>query len=138
VRSLFQAENDAITFPLVVDIIISKRVRDRQEAIDRLRPAAAFYAGFFPRYNRLMAENGFPEAARAIRAAWLKGDRLGAATLVPDELIQAMGVAGTPTECRERLEADRHSGLGLPIIFPVGEGSSAKQTVMDTIRACAP
>jgi len=85
-----------------------------------------------------MAENGFPEAAQAIRTAWTKGDRTGAAKLVPDELIQSMGVAGTPTECRERIEAYRQSGLGLPIIFPVGEGANAKQTVMDTIRACVP
>ena len=122
----------------IVSLLSCSIAENRQEAIDRLRPAAAFYAGFFPRYNRLMAESGFPEAAQAIRAAWRKGDRAGAAKLVPDELIQTMGVAGTPTECRERIESYRQSGLGLPIIFPVGEGVNAKQTVMDTIRACAP
>ncbi|HJY83373.1 MAG TPA: LLM class flavin-dependent oxidoreductase [Candidatus Binatia bacterium] len=122
----------------IVSLLSCSIAENRQEAIDRLRPAAAFYAGFFPRYNRLMAESGFPEAAQAIRAAWMKGDRAGAAKLVPDKLIQTMGVAGTPTECRERIESYRQSGLGLPIIFPVGEGVSTKQTVMDTIRACAP
>ena len=122
----------------IVSLLSCSVAEDRREAIDRLRPAAAFYAGFFPRYNRLMAESGFPEAAQAIRAAWTKGDRVGAAKLVPDELIQALGVAGTPAECRERIEAYRQSGLGLPIIFPVGEGADAKQTVMNTIRVCAP
>jgi len=121
----------------IVSLLSCSIAENRQEAIDRLRPAAAFYAGFFPRYNRLMAESGFPEAAQAIRAAWRKGDRAGAAKLVPDELIQTMGVAGTPTECRERIESYRQSGLGLPIIFPVGEGVNAKQTVMDIIRVCA-
>jgi len=122
----------------IVSLLTCSMSENRQDAIERLRPAAAFYAGFFPRYNRLMAESGFPDAAQAIRAAWVKGDRVGAAKLVPDELIQAMGVAGTPAECRERIESYRHSGLGLPIIFPVGEGTNAKQMVMDTIRACAP
>src|SRR5437660_1594423 len=28
----------------------------RREALDVLRPGLAFYAGFFPRYNRMMAE----------------------------------------------------------------------------------
>src|SRR5262249_1750259 len=121
----------------IVSLLSCSVAEDRREAIDRLRPAAAFYAGFFPRYNRLMAESGFPEAAQAIRAPWTKGDRPGAAKLVPDELIHALGVAGTPAECRERIEAYRHSGLGLPIIFPVGEGADAKQTVMNTIRVCA-
>ena len=27
----------------------------RQQALDTLRPGLAFYAGFFPRYNRLLA-----------------------------------------------------------------------------------
>lgn len=122
----------------IVSLLSCSVAENRQEAIDRLRPAAAFYAGFFPRYNRLMAESGFPEAAQTIRAAWAKGDHAGAAKLVPDELIQAMGIAGTPKECRDRLDAYRQSELGLPVIFPVGEGSNAKQTVMNIIRVCAP
>jgi alkanesulfonate monooxygenase SsuD/methylene tetrahydromethanopterin reductase-like flavin-dependent oxidoreductase (luciferase family) len=121
----------------IVSLLSCSVSADRREAITRLRPAAAFYAGFFPRYNRLMAESGFPEAAQAIRAAWQKGDREGAAKLVPDELIQALGVAGTPAECRERIEDYRQSGIALPIIFPVAGGADSKQQVMETLRVCA-
>lgn len=110
----------------------------RQEAFNRLRALVAFYGGFFPRYNRLMAESGFPEAAQAIRVAWVKGDRESAARVVPDELSEAMGVAGTPAECRERVEAYRRSGIALPIIFPLSGGPEGKQGVMEAIRACAP
>jgi alkanesulfonate monooxygenase SsuD/methylene tetrahydromethanopterin reductase-like flavin-dependent oxidoreductase (luciferase family) len=122
----------------IVSLLSCSMSHDRREAFDRMRPAAAFYAGFFPRYNRLMAESGFPDAARAIRDAWVKGDREGAAKLVPDELIQALGVAGTPAECRERIEVYRQSGIALPILFPLGGGPNAKQQVMETLRACAP
>lgn len=122
----------------IVSLLSCSMADDRREAFDRMRPAAAFYAGFFPRYNRLMAESGFPEAAHAIREAWQKGDREGAAKLVPDELIRALGVAGTPAECRERIAAYRHSGIALPIIFPLGGGPNAKQQVLATLRACAP
>ncbi|HXG17589.1 MAG TPA: LLM class flavin-dependent oxidoreductase [Methylomirabilota bacterium] len=122
----------------IVSLLSCSMSHDRREAFDRMRPAAAFYAGFFPRYNRLMAESGFPDAARAIREVWSKGDREGAAKLVPDALIQALGVAGTPAECRERIEAYRQSGIALPILFPLGSGTNAKQQVMDTLRACAP
>jgi alkanesulfonate monooxygenase SsuD/methylene tetrahydromethanopterin reductase-like flavin-dependent oxidoreductase (luciferase family) len=111
---------------------------DRREAYDRLRPAVAFYAGFFPRYNRLMAESGFPRAAQAIRAAWHAGDRDGAARQVPDELIRAVGIAGTSAECRERIDAYRGAGLALPVIFPVSGGPDGKQRVMAALRACAP
>ena len=47
----------------------------RQQALDALRPGLAFYAGFFPRYNRLIAQNGFAKEASAIAAAWARGDR---------------------------------------------------------------
>src|SRR5215471_17093724 len=50
----------------------------RPDALAALRPGLAFYAGFFPRYNRLMAEHGFAEEAAAIAAAWARGDRQAA------------------------------------------------------------
>lgn len=110
----------------------------RQEARDRLRPAVALYGGFFPRYNRLLAESGFPEAAQAIKAAWDRGDRDAAARAVPDSLVDAVGVAGQADECRERVERYRHSGIALPIISPRVSGPDGKQAVMAAIRACAP
>ncbi len=122
----------------IVSLLSCSVSTNRQEAIERLRPAAAFYAGFFPRYNRLMAESGFPTEAAAVRAAWQKGDQAGAAKLVPDAMVQALGIAGTASEARERIEAYRQSGIRLPIIFPVGGGPDGKQRVMETIRACAP
>ena len=49
----------------------------RRAALDALRPGLAFYAGFFPRYNRMMADHGFRNEAAAIAAAWSRGDREG-------------------------------------------------------------
>ena len=111
---------------------------NRQEAFDIMRPGVGFYAGFFPRYNRLMAESGFPDAAQAIKNAWEQGDRDAAVRAVPDALIAATGVVGTPDECLERLEAYRSSGIALPIISPFSRGPDGKQRVMQSIRACAP
>jgi hypothetical protein len=85
-----------------------------------------------------MAESGFPEAAQAVREAWLTGDREGATKLVPDDMVQALGIAGPAAESRERVEAYRESGIQLPIIFPVGGGPDGKEKVMEAIRACAP
>jgi alkanesulfonate monooxygenase SsuD/methylene tetrahydromethanopterin reductase-like flavin-dependent oxidoreductase (luciferase family) len=98
----------------------------------------ALYAGFFPRYNRLMAESGFPEAAQAIRTAWAHGDHEAATRAVPDALIDATGVVGTPAECRARLEAYRRSGIALPIISPFSRGPHGKLRALEAIRACAP
>ena len=108
------------------------------EAVERMRPAVAMYAGFFPRYNRLLAEAGFPGAARAVQQAWHAGDRAGAARAVPDAMAAAVGVVGTAAECRARIEEYRAAGLALPIISPRARGDGARQAFEDAIRACAP
>ena len=110
----------------------------REEAVARLRPSVALYGGFFPRYNRLIAENGFPEAAVAIRAAWQRGDREGAARAVPDAMVEAVAVVGTADQCRARVQEYRASGLDLPILSPRVSGSDGKASVIAAIRACAP
>jgi probable F420-dependent oxidoreductase len=110
----------------------------RAEAMEQMRPAVAMYAGFFPRYNRLLAENGFPDAARAIQAAWRAGDREGAARAVPDALAGAVGLVGTAPECRARVDEYRAAGLTLPIISPRARGKGAREAVLVAIRACAP
>jgi probable F420-dependent oxidoreductase len=110
----------------------------RQQALDALRPGLAFYAGFFPRYNRLIAEHGFATEAGAIAAAWTRGDRDAAERAVSDALIDATSIAGTPQYCRERVEAYRRSGIDLPILSPFARGPGAMAKFEAAIRACAP
>ena len=110
----------------------------RREALDILRPGLAFYAGFFPRYNRMMAEHGFADEAASIAEAWSRGDREAAERAVSDDLIDATSVAGTPDQCRDRIEAHRQSGIDLPILSPFARGADAKARFEAVIRACAP
>ena len=88
------------------------------EARQRLKPGVATYAGSFPRYNRLLAESGFAEAASAIREAWQRGDRDRAVALVPDALVDAVALAGSPAQCQERIAQYRDAGVTLPIVTP--------------------
>ena len=111
---------------------------DRKAALAAARPGLAFYAGFFPRYNRLLAESGFAAEAAAVASAWAAGDTAGAAQAVTDEMIAATGIVGTPVECRGRIEAYRASGLDLPIISPFARGADAKARFLAAIEACAP
>ena len=57
---------------------------------------------------------------------------------VSDALIDATSVAGTPEQCRERIEAYRRSGIDLPILSPYARGPGAKAKFEAAIRACAP
>lgn len=110
----------------------------RQEALDAMRPGLAFYAGFFPRYNKLIAGHGFADEAAAIAKAWSRGDQRAAIAAVSDTMIDATGVVGTPEECRARIEAYRQSGIDLPIISPFARGPGAKAVFEAAIKACAP
>ena len=112
--------------------------QNRREALDALRPGIALYAGFFPRYNRLIAEHGFRVEAAAIAEAWSRGDRAAAQEAVSDALIDATSIAGTPQQCRERVEAYRRSGIDVPILSPFARGPGAKAKFEAVIRACAP
>lgn len=122
----------------VTSLLPTAVAKTREEARDQIRPGLALYAGFFPRYNRLMAEHGFDGEANDIARAWANGDREAAVRSVSDAMIDATSVAGTPEHCRERLDAYRQSGVDLPIISPFARGESAKATFEAAIRACAP
>ena len=52
-------------------------------------------------------------------------------------MIDATGVAGTPAECRERIEAYHASGIDLPIISPFARGPGAFAVFEAAVRACA-
>jgi alkanesulfonate monooxygenase SsuD/methylene tetrahydromethanopterin reductase-like flavin-dependent oxidoreductase (luciferase family) len=66
------------------------------------------------------------------------GDREAAERAVSDDLIDATGVAGTPEQCRARVEAYRQSGIDVPILSPFARGPDAKSRFEAAIRACAP
>ncbi|MFO1161397.1 MAG: LLM class flavin-dependent oxidoreductase [Reyranellaceae bacterium] len=110
----------------------------REAALAALRPGLAFYLGFFPRYNRMMAEHGFPDEAAAIAEAWKRGDTQTAERTVSDAMIDATSIAGTPEQCRAKIEAYRQSGFDLPIISPFARGPNAAARCEAAIRACAP
>jgi probable F420-dependent oxidoreductase len=110
----------------------------RAEALAALRPGIAFYCGFFPRYNRMMAEHGFAAEAAAIAGAWARGDTAAAEAAVTEAMIDATSVAGTAEQCRDRIEAYRRSGIDLPILSPFARGADAKARFEAAIRACAP
>jgi probable F420-dependent oxidoreductase len=124
---------------IAVTSLLPTAVADtREQALALLRPGLAFYAGFFPRYNRMMAEHGFAEEAAAIAAAWALGDREAAERAVSHAMIDATSICGTPAQCRDKIEAYRESGIDLPILSPFARGPGAKARFEAAIRACAP
>ena len=74
---------------------------DTDEAMDAIRGHVAYYAGNGEGYKRAVGQR-FPDEADAIQTAWQAGDRGKAAGLVTDEMVAALGVAGTPESARDQ------------------------------------
>jgi alkanesulfonate monooxygenase SsuD/methylene tetrahydromethanopterin reductase-like flavin-dependent oxidoreductase (luciferase family) len=72
------------------------------DAKDAIRGHVAYYVGNGEGYRKAVAER-FPETADAVADAWRSGDRSQAADEVTDEMVEALGVAGTPETAREKL-----------------------------------
>ncbi|MFB6094869.1 MAG: LLM class flavin-dependent oxidoreductase, partial [Halodesulfurarchaeum sp.] len=76
---------------------------DPAEARDAIRGHVAYYVGNGKGYERAVGRR-FPDEADAVATAWRSGDRGEATSRVTDEMVEALGVAGTPEEARAQFQ----------------------------------
>lgn len=74
----------------------------RREAIEDARPTVAFYAGV-AQYEEYFAAHGFREEARRCQEGVQRGDYLGVAHAVPDEMVETFALCGPIDAIRRRL-----------------------------------
>jgi alkanesulfonate monooxygenase SsuD/methylene tetrahydromethanopterin reductase-like flavin-dependent oxidoreductase (luciferase family) len=109
---------------------------DPHEARATIRGHLAYYVGSGEGYRRAVA-TAFPDAAERIAAAWQDGERDAARAAVSEEMVDALGVAGTPETAREQFEAVASlDAVDHPIVV-VPDGADADLTDR-TIAALAP
>jgi alkanesulfonate monooxygenase SsuD/methylene tetrahydromethanopterin reductase-like flavin-dependent oxidoreductase (luciferase family) len=88
---------------------------DPEAARDVIRGHVAYYVGNGRGYEEAVARR-FPDCARTVAEAWRAGDREAATRGVTDEMVDALGVAGTPERARERFRAVADLG---PVTRPI-------------------
>ncbi len=76
---------------------------DPDRARETIRGHVAYYVGSGDGYRKAVAQQ-FPDAAEAVADAWADGERERAREEVTEEMVAALGVAGTPDEAREQFE----------------------------------
>jgi len=109
---------------------------DAERARAAIRGHLAYYVGSGDGYRRAVA-SAFPEAADRIAEAWGTGDRDAARAAVTEEMVDALGVAGTPETARERFrEVAALDAVDHPIVV-VPDGA-ADEVVDLTVAALAP
>jgi probable F420-dependent oxidoreductase len=75
---------------------------DRAEAINDARATVAFYAGMV-QYEDYFAAHGFRNEAMQLQEGIKRGDYLGVASLVPDEMVEAFVACGQVDEVRKKV-----------------------------------
>ena len=78
--------------------------------------------------NKFLAANikasGIPVDQEAVIAAIARRDIAGAATLVPDEAVEAFAIAGTPEHCTRRLRDFIDAGINEPVLGLLGSAEN--------------
>jgi F420-dependent oxidoreductase-like protein len=97
---------------------------DLARARDLMRGYIALYVGGMGSrdknfYNRLVSSYGFEDAARRVQDLYLSGRKEEAMAALPDDLIDAVSIAGPADVVRSRLELYRAAGVGTLIASPV-------------------
>lgn len=124
---------DEITIAPYVPAAVSD---DPEEAYDAVRGHIAYYAGSADGYRNAIGMR-FPDRADRIADAWQNGERDTAADLVTDEMVDDLGVAGTPDAARERLrEIVSETVIDRPLLTIPEQ--AADERAESTIEALAP
>ena len=92
-----------------------------------------------PAYAAFHQWLGRGETLREMNEKWAAGDRAGAAAAVPDEVIDALVLHGTPESCRAQVRAYADAGVRTPVlaVLPVPDfGDPA--ALLDVLRRLGP
>jgi alkanesulfonate monooxygenase SsuD/methylene tetrahydromethanopterin reductase-like flavin-dependent oxidoreductase (luciferase family) len=110
---------DAVTPSLLIPTFVSDDLTAARQA------ARQFIAGYIalPVYARMFRESGYAGEVDAVREAFARGDRAGAAAALSARLVDEVCVLGPAARCRERLGEFRAAGVDFPILAaqPVSE-----------------
>ena len=104
-----------------VNVMISD---DAEVARNAMRPMLGLYVGGMGSreqnfYNRLVSSYGFEREAQQVQDLYLAGRKTEAMLALPDDLIDAVSIAGPRQRAKERIKAFRDAGVETLIISPM-------------------
>ena len=81
-------------------------LEDRERARRLVSSHISFYlASMGTFYREALARQGYEKAANEVASEWSNGNRDKAVDIVSRELLDVIGIAGTPSECREQFDS---------------------------------
>jgi alkanesulfonate monooxygenase SsuD/methylene tetrahydromethanopterin reductase-like flavin-dependent oxidoreductase (luciferase family) len=127
--------------PFLTCILLSEQADENERAAGRLAAATplAFYIGRMGvYYAEMLTRHGYGKDVEIVQEAWKHRDK-NPAEAVPQELIDATAIIGTPQEVVARLDQWAESGVDEPLLgMPIGsvdEVGAKLSALMDALRA---
>jgi probable F420-dependent oxidoreductase len=101
--------------------------RDKARAIARRGIAAYLNVPVYAAFHEWL---GRSEQLEGMWSLWKSGDRKGALEAIPDEIVDALVIHGSPDECREHVERYREGGVTTPVLA-ILHADDLRQAVRD-------
>lgn len=103
-------------------LVVCSLDADRKRGLDGARKLITQYLAQQPHFAKaLNAEESLVNEIKS-RLGWpaTEEEIESAMELVPDEMVQLVAAAGTPEECRAKVQEYRDNGCTCPILYPLG------------------
>lgn len=118
---------------------ITDRADAATAAIAAVKPNLALYVGGMGArgknfYNDLIASYGYADEAATIQDLYLEGRREEAIAAVPDDLVRAISLIGSPAEVAERVAAFAAAGVTTLTVTPLARNSAERVALMGAFR----
>jgi alkanesulfonate monooxygenase SsuD/methylene tetrahydromethanopterin reductase-like flavin-dependent oxidoreductase (luciferase family) len=107
---------------------------DGERARQTARGVVAFNASV-KTYRPILSLHGFDAHAERIREAWGRRDLAAMAAAVPDELLDAVALAGTPDEVRAQFAARREGLFERTLLWTPFGGLDAVRAAIDAFAS---
>lgn len=101
---------------------------DRARFVGRMAAAAYLNVGVYAAFHEWL---GRGPQLRAMWEAWRAGDRRKATESIPDEVVDALVLHGSPEQCRARIAEYVERGVTVPVIALLPSGSELRQALRD-------
>jgi len=110
----------------IIDVacqLITSVSEDGDQAKERVRKTLAFYISVGEIYRKFLAANGFQKETDNIYQEYQKSGFKSNHELIPDSMLEALTISGSPEECKKQLKRIYDAGITHPIIQfnPSGE-----------------
>jgi F420-dependent oxidoreductase-like protein len=130
--------HSAAIAPYITTVILSEQADENERAAARAIVASplVYYIGRMGvYYAQMLMRNGFGAEVETVQKAWEQGMK-GAIAAVPDNLLEATSIVGTPQEIVAKLDTWVAAGVDEPILsMPAGTPDEAGEKLAGLMQA---